>query len=116
MTRLLWASPVRRQMPSRNTPNNESSPKNNALVYEFSDDLSACLPVHRTQTGNAQADGCSGYDDPPHCAKLNLFLYPSTGHRNGLTIPHLHGDKYLSIPWEKSGYLLHIIHLLIMLL
>ena len=42
------------QMSSRDPPNAASSPKNNELVYEFFDDLSAC---------GAQADGWPGYDE-----------------------------------------------------
>ena len=42
------------QMPSRDPPNTEASPKNNELVYEFFDDLSAF---------NAQADVWPGYDE-----------------------------------------------------
>ena len=39
-----------------------------------------------------------------------------TGLTDGLAIPHLHRDKFLSIPCEKSGNVLHIAYPLIILI
>ena len=94
-------------MPSRDPPNTDASTKNHDLVYEFLDDLSAF---------NAQADGWPGYDESCITPQIKLSLCPSTGLMDGIAIPHLHGDKFLSIPCEKSGNLLHITHPHIILL
>ena len=54
----------------------------------------------------------------PALCQIKPFLisFPYPGHGDGLAIPHLHRDKFLSIPCEKSGNLLHITHPHIILL
>ena len=53
------------QTSSRDPPNTTSSPKNNELVYELFDDLSAF---------DEQADGWHGCDEDPVSCQTELFV------------------------------------------